>query len=67
MLTELSSGCCLQGAYVVKDSNGTPDVIIMGTGSELQLAYEAAEVSCSSQASTGSAVPSLAQLPGAAG
>lgn len=31
-----------KGAYIIKDSNGTPDVIIMGTGSELQLAYDAA-------------------------
>eukprot|EP00983_Pelagomonas_calceolata_P085550 1156584-Pelagomonas_calceolata.AAC.2 len=32
-----------KGAYIIKDCQGTPDVIIMGTGSELELAYGAAE------------------------
>ncbi|KAF5835261.1 Transketolase, thiamine diphosphate binding domain-containing protein [Dunaliella salina] len=32
-----------KGAYIVKDCQGTPDIIIMGTGSELELAYGAAE------------------------
>ena len=33
-----------KGAYVVKDfSAGTPDIILIGTGSELDLAYSAAE------------------------
>ncbi|MEC3976664.1 transketolase [Amycolatopsis sp. H20-H5] len=31
----------LKGGYVLSDSDGTPDVILMGTGSELQLAVEA--------------------------
>jgi transketolase len=30
-----------QGAYVLADSNGTPDVILMATGSEVQLAMSA--------------------------
>jgi transketolase len=32
-----------RGAYVVQDSDGEPDVILIGTGSELGLAMEAAE------------------------
>jgi len=32
-----------KGAYVFSDSQGTPDVILIGTGSELQLAVEAQE------------------------
>ncbi len=32
-----------KGAYVLKDSEGTPDVILIGTGSEVQLAVAAAE------------------------
>lgn len=32
-----------KGAYVISDSEGTPDVILIGTGSELQLCVEAAE------------------------
>ncbi len=32
-----------QGAYVVKDSEGTPDAILIGTGSELQYCFKAAE------------------------
>ncbi|KAJ9511670.1 hypothetical protein QJQ45_017973 [Haematococcus lacustris] len=32
-----------KGGYTIKDTEGTPDVILLGTGSELQLAYEAAE------------------------
>ncbi|MCH7230119.1 transketolase [Glycomyces sp. L485] len=31
------------GAYVLADTEGTPDVILVGTGSELQLAVRAAE------------------------
>lgn len=31
-----------KGAYIIHDCAGTPDVILMGTGSELQLAHEAA-------------------------
>ena len=33
-----------KGGYIIKDCQGTPDVILMGTGSELELAYGAAEV-----------------------
>jgi transketolase len=32
-----------RGGYVLKDTDGTPDVIVIGTGSELHLAVEAAE------------------------
>jgi transketolase len=32
-----------KGAYVFSDAKGTPDVILIGTGSELQLAVEAQE------------------------
>src|SRR5439155_11396226 len=32
-----------RGAYVLKDSDGTPDVILIGTGSEVGLCMEAAE------------------------
>jgi transketolase len=32
-----------KGAYILADSNGKPDVIMMGTGSELQLCVEAYE------------------------
>lgn len=32
-----------KGGYVLKDSEGTPDVILIGTGSEVQLAVKAAE------------------------
>lgn len=33
-----------KSAYIIKDCQGTPDIILMGTGSELELAYGAAEV-----------------------
>ena len=33
----------LQGAYILADSDGTPDVILMGTGSEVQLCLNAYE------------------------
>lgn len=33
-----------RGAYVLVDTEGTPDVILMGSGSEVSLAVEAAEV-----------------------
>jgi transketolase len=33
----------LQGAYILADSNGAPDVILMGTGSEVQLCVKASE------------------------
>ncbi|MEM0980205.1 MAG: transketolase [Cyanobacteria bacterium P01_H01_bin.58] len=32
-----------KGAYVISDSDGTPDLILIGTGSELQLCAEAAD------------------------
>jgi len=32
-----------KGAYILKDSDGTPDVILIGTGSEVQLAVAAQE------------------------
>ena len=33
-----------KGGYVLQDCQGTPDVILMGSGSELQLCVEAAKV-----------------------
>jgi transketolase len=33
----------LKGAYILADSNGTPDVILIATGSEVQLAVDAYE------------------------
>ncbi|MBP3940003.1 MAG: transketolase [Christensenellaceae bacterium] len=33
----------LKGAYIIKDCEGTPDIIIMATGSELELAVKAYE------------------------
>ncbi|GII99150.1 transketolase [Sediminihabitans luteus] len=32
-----------RGAYVLRDTEGTPDVVLVGTGSEVQLAVEASE------------------------
>jgi transketolase len=32
-----------KGAYILTDSEGTPDIILIGTGSELQLCVDAAE------------------------
>jgi transketolase len=32
-----------KGAYIISDSEGTPDIILIGTGSELQLCVEAAK------------------------
>ena len=34
-----------KGGYILKDTNGTPDVIVIATGSEVQLVLEAAEQS----------------------
>ena len=34
-----------KGGYILKDSEGTPDVIVMATGSEVDLAMQAAEAS----------------------
>lgn len=42
-LTGTSKEGVSKGGYVVSDCNGTPDCIIMGTGSELELAARAAE------------------------
>ena len=33
----------LQGGYILRDTSGTPDVILMGTGSEIGICIEAAE------------------------
>jgi transketolase len=33
-----------KGAYVLSDSDGTPDIILIGTGSEVQLCVKAADV-----------------------
>ncbi|MBW3619883.1 MAG: transketolase [Actinobacteria bacterium] len=33
-----------RGAYVLRDTDGTPDVLLLGTGSEVQLCVEAAEL-----------------------
>nr|WP_285612477.1 transketolase [Actinokineospora globicatena] len=33
-----------KGAYVLRDTEGTPDIVLIGTGSELQIAVEAADV-----------------------
>lgn len=33
---------CAKGAYIVQDTEGTPDVIVVATGSEVNLAIEAA-------------------------
>ncbi|KAA9160373.1 transketolase [Amycolatopsis acidicola] len=41
VLEGTSAGDVAKGAYVVSDAEGTPDVILIGTGSELQLAVEA--------------------------
>jgi len=38
-----ATGTVEKGAYVLADSDGTPDVILMGTGSEVHLALEARE------------------------
>jgi transketolase len=38
-----SSAGARKGAYVLKDTDGTPEVILIGTGSEVQCCLEAAE------------------------
>jgi len=38
-----SADDALKGAYILADSDGTPDVILMGTGSEVQLCLNAYE------------------------
>jgi transketolase len=40
---ETANHGALRGGYVLRDSDGTPEVILIGTGSELQLAVTAAE------------------------
>lgn len=42
-LPGLSAEGVEKGAYIVRDCSGTPDIIFMGTGSELEMAYQAAE------------------------
>jgi len=43
LLNETGKGA-LKGAYILKDSEGTPDVILMATGSEVELIYKAYDV-----------------------
>ncbi len=40
-LYEETGKAALKGAYIVRDCEGTPDVIIIATGSELEIAYKA--------------------------
>lgn len=35
---------CAKGAYIVKDTDGAPDLVIVATGSEVNLALQAAEL-----------------------
>jgi len=45
MLLKESGKEALKGAYIVKDtSNGTPDVLLIASGSEVELIYKAADV-----------------------
>lgn len=39
-----SSMEALKGAYILKDSEGTPDIILMASGSEVEYVYEAAKL-----------------------
>ncbi len=41
--TEAQVDAIAKGAYVLKDCEGTPDLIIIGTGSEVALAFHAAQ------------------------
>ncbi|WP_448850799.1 transketolase [Corynebacterium sp. 335C] len=41
---ELAAEGVRRGAYVLRDADGEPDVILMATGSEVQMAVEAADV-----------------------
>ncbi len=42
--TEFASAACVaKGAYILADTEGTPDVILIATGSEVQFAVEARE------------------------
>jgi transketolase len=40
---ETATGGALKGGYVVRDCDGEPEIILIGTGSEVQLAVQAAE------------------------
>ena len=42
LMKETGEGA-LRGAYILKDGGGTPDVILIGTGSEVELCMNAAE------------------------
>jgi transketolase len=42
-LGEKPAGAVERGGYVLRDTDGTPDVILIGTGSEVHLCVEAAE------------------------
>jgi transketolase len=39
-----AKGSLMNGAYVLRDSDGDPDIVLIGTGSEVQLAVGAADV-----------------------
>jgi transketolase len=41
--TSGAKGSLSQGAYVLRDSDGKPDIVLIGTGSEVQLAVGAAD------------------------
>jgi len=41
---ETSSEEALKGAYILKDTEGTPDIILMASGSEVEYIYEAAKL-----------------------
>jgi transketolase len=41
--TSAAKGSLRNGAYIVKDADGVPDIVLIGTGSEVQLAVGAAE------------------------
>ncbi|MCL2672189.1 MAG: transketolase [Clostridiales bacterium] len=43
-LYENSGPAALQGAYILREPKGTPDVILMASGSELELLYKAADL-----------------------
>lgn len=41
---EVPAGAVAHGAWVVRDTDGTPDVILLATGSEVELALKAADL-----------------------
>jgi transketolase len=43
-LEQSSADAVAKGAYIASDSDGTPDLILMGTGSEVDLCIKAAEI-----------------------